>query len=166
MTASRILGSSVLIFIKPFTAAFYLVYIFCGLTDMTDGAVARRFHSESQFGERLDSIADICFVAVCAVKLLPILAIPLWLWIFMGVIAAVRAANIICAKIFTNEFAVSHTAANKITGAMLFILPLTVKAIDIGISGVIVGSVALFSALQEMRMILKNKNRTLKKKEG
>ena len=32
--------------------------IFCGLTDMIDGTVARKTGSDSKFGARLDTVAD------------------------------------------------------------------------------------------------------------
>lgn len=40
-----------------------------------------------------DSDADICFVACCAIRLIPALQIPAWLWIWAGVIVAIKFAN-------------------------------------------------------------------------
>lgn len=42
-----------------------------------------------------DSDADICFVACCAMtkRLIPALQIPAWLWIWAGVIVAIKFAN-------------------------------------------------------------------------
>ena len=48
---------------------------------MVDGYLARRLHAESKTGAVLDSVADIGFVVCCAIRLLPVLQIPTWLWI-------------------------------------------------------------------------------------
>ena len=53
-----------LLFFPVFSILFYMLYLFCGLTDMVDGTVARKIGSASEFGVKLDSAADIVFVAV------------------------------------------------------------------------------------------------------
>ena len=35
---------------------------------MMDGYLARKLHAESKSGAVLDSVADICFVACCAIR--------------------------------------------------------------------------------------------------
>lgn len=67
ITVCRIILSIILIFLTPNSSPFYMVYILCGFTDMLDGFVARKTHSESDIGAKLDSIADITFVAVCLI---------------------------------------------------------------------------------------------------
>lgn len=54
---------------------------------MIDGTVARKTNTVSEFGSRLDTVADFIFMVVCLIKLLPILDVPVWLWIWTGVIA-------------------------------------------------------------------------------
>ena len=61
---------------------------------MIDGAVARKTGSVSEFGSRLDTIADIVFVAVCLIKLLPVMHIPGWLYIWIATIAMIKVTNI------------------------------------------------------------------------
>ena len=58
---------------------FYALYTVAGFSDMIDGAVARKTDTVSELGSKLDTIADIVFVAVCLVKLLPVLDVPVWL---------------------------------------------------------------------------------------
>ena len=41
VTGFRILGSILLLFFPAFSAAFYMIYILCGLSDMIDGTIAR-----------------------------------------------------------------------------------------------------------------------------
>ena len=45
----------------------------------------------------LDSIADLSFVACCAIQLLPILSILSWLWIWAGIIVIIKIVNQIIA---------------------------------------------------------------------
>ena len=81
LTAARILGSILLLLFPVPSVGFTLLYLFCGLSDMIDGTVARRTHTASAFGARLDTAADISFFAVSFYKLLPHLHLPRWIWV-------------------------------------------------------------------------------------
>ncbi len=87
ITEIRIVLSAALLFRPALSPGFYALYIAAGFSDMIDGAVARRTGTASELGSRLDTIADIVFVLVCLIKLLPVLSVPIWLYIW---IAAVR----------------------------------------------------------------------------
>lgn len=52
ITGSRIAAALLLLFATPLTGAFYALYLWCGVSDMVDGTIARRTHSESRIGER------------------------------------------------------------------------------------------------------------------
>ena len=78
ITTIRIICSIALLFFQVFSLAFYTLYITAGVSDMMDGWVARRTHTTSELGAKLDTIADIVFVIVCLVKLLPVLNITVW----------------------------------------------------------------------------------------
>lgn len=110
---------------------------------MADGAVARKTGTVSEFGSRLDTIADIAFVVVCMIKLIPVLNIPLWLFIWIAIIALIKIINIISGLV------AAHTVMNKVTGIVLFILPLTITRIDLIYSGALVSAVATFAAIRE-----------------
>ena len=75
ITASRILFSVALLFFPVFSPAFYALYLTADITDMIDGSIARKTGKVSEFGARLDSVAEIVFVAACLVKLLPVIHI-------------------------------------------------------------------------------------------
>ena len=94
ITGIRIVISAVLLFCPVFSPAFFLFYITAGITDMADGAVARRTATVSEFGSKLDTAADIAFTAVCLIKLLPVLHIPAWLYIWIAIIALIKVACI------------------------------------------------------------------------
>ena len=65
ITGLRILVSAVLLFCPVFSPIFYVLYLIAGLSDMVDGVIARKTNSVSEFGSRLDGVADFVFVAVC-----------------------------------------------------------------------------------------------------
>ena len=89
ITFFRIAASIVLLSCSVFSPAFYAFYIAAGLSDMLDGFVARKTDTVSKLGARLDTMADFVFVVVCLIKLLPVLRIPAWLYIWIGIIALI-----------------------------------------------------------------------------
>ena len=149
ITGSRIVFSIALLFFPPLSSAFYVLYAAAGLTDMIDGTVARKTNTVSDFGAKLDAIADFIFVAVCLIKLLPILDIPVWLWVWIAVIALIKIINIISVVIKYKRMIAVHSVMNKVTGALLFCLPLTLSFIELKYSAIIVCAVATFAAMQE-----------------
>ena len=104
ITGIRIVMSAFLLFCPAFSPAFFALYIVAGASDMIDGAVARKTGTASEAGARLDTIADIVFVAVCLIKLIPVLDVPVWLSIWIAVIAFMKAANIAVGYIRQKEF--------------------------------------------------------------
>ena len=73
ITIFRMAASIVLLFCPVFSPIFYALYLIAGLSDMVDGIIARKTNSVSEFGSRFDSIADFVFVAVCLIKILPVM---------------------------------------------------------------------------------------------
>ena len=149
VTGFRIPGSISLLFFPAFSEAFYIIYLLCGLSDMIDGTIARKTNSASEFGSKLDSVADLIFVAVSLFKLLPAIHIPGFLWIWGAVIAIIKIANSIWGYVSKKQFISLHTAMNKLTGLLLFLLPLTLSFVELKYSAVAVCSIATLAALQE-----------------
>ena len=149
LTACRILGSILLLFFPAFSVAFYIIYLFCGFSDMVDGTIARKTNSISKFGSQLDTAADLIFVVVSLFKMLQAIHIPQWLWIWSGVIALIKITNIIWGYVSKKQFLSLHTIMNKVTGLMLFLLPLTIPFVELKHTAIVVCSNATFSALQE-----------------
>ena len=149
ITGSRIVFSIALLFFPPLSSAFYVLYAAAGLTDMIDGTVARKTNTVSSFGAKLDTIADFIFVAVCSIKLLPILDIPVWLWVWIAVIALIKVINMISGYVTQKKWIAPHTVMNKVTGALCFLLPLTLSFIDLKYSAIVVCAAATFAAIQE-----------------
>ena len=153
ITGIRIVLSVVLMFCQALSPTFYALYIAAGISDMIDGAVARKTGAVSELGSRLDTIADIVFVAVCLIKLLPVLHVPLWLYIWIAVIAFIKVANIAVGFVGQKELISVHSMMNKLTGGLLFVLPLTLAFIDPRYSGAVVCIVATAAAIQEGYLI-------------
>jgi len=126
---------------------FWTLYVLCGISDMADGWLARKFQAETKTGATLDSVADIVFVACCAVRLLPVLALPTWLWIWAGVIVFIKLVNQISSLVVYKRFCFPHTPANKLTGLLLFLTVPTLFWSMIPIS--IAAMLATFAAVQE-----------------
>ena len=147
ITALRIVGSIGLLFCNIAGWQFWTLYVFCGISDMIDGWLARRLHVESKIGSVLDSIADLSFIACCVIQLLPILSIPSWLWIWSGIIIIVKIVNQISSLIIIKKFCFPHTIANKLTGFLLFLTVPTISWSIIPIA--IVAIIATFAAIQE-----------------
>jgi CDP-diacylglycerol--glycerol-3-phosphate 3-phosphatidyltransferase len=157
ITGCRIIGSILLLFFPIFSLAFYITYLICGFSDMIDGTIARKTNSISKFGSRLDTVADLIFVVVSLFKLVPAIHIPGWLWIWGGVIAAIKISNIILGYVAEKKFVDLHTVMNKITGLMLFLLPLTVSFVELKYTAIVVCFIATLSAIQEGYYIRKGR---------
>lgn len=138
ITGIRILCSIALLFFPVFSPAFYSIYLIAGVSDMIDGTVARKTGTVSAFGSKLDTAADFALVTVCLIKMIPVIHVPRWLMIWIIVIAAIKAINLISGYVMRKELVVLHTGMNKMTGILLFALPLTFSFIDLKYSGAFV----------------------------
>ena len=116
---------------------------------MIDGTVARKTGAVSGFGSKLDTAADFIFMAVCAVKVLPIIHLPVLLWIWIAVIAIIKFANSVFGFIRRKKLVDYHTVLNKMTGSLLFLLPFTLQYIKPTYSFAIVCAVATIAAIGE-----------------
>lgn len=157
ITVSRILFSLSLFVLSPSSIPFAALYLLCGVTDVLDGFLARKLHTESKTGEWLDSIADLFFAIVYAVKILPLLCVPTWIWIWTAFIAVIKIFGILKRSKKERRFYIVHSFSNKLTGLLLFLLPMTIKLIDIKYSAVVVCTVATVAAIEELFMKLHKK---------
>ena len=131
------------------TVPFWVLYVVAGLTDMLDGFLARRWGVESQFGARMDSLADFVFVLSVGYKLLPWLKLPATLWMMIGIIALVKVVNAICSYVVRHRIDYLHTKANKMTGFLLFVRVMTIGQSYFIPFAWMIALIALFAAIQE-----------------
>ena len=150
ITGSRIALSLPLLFIPLSSAWFYILYLFCGFTDMIDGVIARKTGAVSKFGARLDTASDFVFMFVCWVKILPLMHIPIWLWVWIIIVALIKIFNITLVFIRDKKLLSVHSVLNKITGFALFLLPLTLTFINNIYSVTAVCVLATVAVIQEV----------------
>ena len=127
ITGLRIIVSAALLFCPVFSPIFYV--------------------------SRFDSIADLVFVVVCLIKILPVMDIPIWLYVWTVLIAVIRIFNIISGFAVQKKYVAVHTTMNKVTGVLLFMLPLTLSIVPLIYTGIPICSVATFAAVQEGHFI-------------
>ena len=154
ITLSRIPMAVALPFVQSSPAVFWTLYLLCGLSDVLDGAVARSTGTVSRLGEKLDTIADIIFVAVWMLLFIPAIDVGRWLWIWTGVIALIKVVNVISGLAMKKGFLAKHTLANKATGILLFLLPMVILLEVIKVPYIVlVCLLATFAAIQEGPLI-------------
>lgn len=129
ITSMRLVGTVCLFFVEPLSFGFFLIYTLCGLSDVLDGIVARATNSTSEIGAKLDSIADMLFYAAMLVKILPVLAdiLPMWVWIVVATVILVRLVSYLIAAIKFKRFSSLHTYMNKLTGLTIFLTPYFIR---------------------------------------
>ena len=154
ITLSRIPMSVAMLFVQSVPAVFWTLYMLCGLSDVLDGAIARRTGATSRLGESLDTIADTVFVVVWMILFLPAINVGKWIWVCVGLIALVKVLNIVSGFIVQKTFVSMHTYANKATGTLLFLLPLFIQVDFLTIPYMVLTCVtATFAAIQEGHLI-------------
>ena len=149
LTICRVIISIVMLLFPVCSVPFYCCYVTAGVTDILDGMAARKLSSTSDFGAKLDSIADLVFAAAASIKLLPVMNFSIRIWSWVGLIAFIKGVNILSGYVIHRRFVSVHTAANRVTGLLLFLYPLTVLVLDFQYSVDILCIVATFAAIQE-----------------
>ena len=153
ITGFRLAASLALLFCPVFSLPFFALYLMAGISDMVDGVVARRTNTASEFGARLDTAADFVFVVACLIRLLPVMDMPTWLYVWIGVIAMIKGINIVSGVVMQKRLVTVHTVMNRVTGALLFVLPLTVPLVELRYTAPFVCAAATFAAIQEGHLI-------------
>ncbi|MBX4258339.1 CDP-alcohol phosphatidyltransferase family protein [Clostridium estertheticum] len=147
---SRIIFSLILIFVKPLSITFYVIYIICGFSDIADGFIARKTKTTSTPGSKLDSIADMVMAFVLLFILYPIVNPSTQIIIWIISIAIIRLASMLVALEKYKIFASIHTCGNKISGIVLFIFPILLPYVHTTVLLYILCTVASISAIEEL----------------
>lgn len=173
LTASRILIAIIILFIKPFSIAFYVIYGYCGISDLFDGVIARAIKSESSFGSLLDTIGDVLLTITGSFVTFKYMYTVdnLWIW---GMLAAVlsiylfRSIGAIVTLVRFKKFAMLHTIGNKVGMILLFLFPLfyellaKVNGAQIGLY--VICGICVIAAIEEIiiELITKDFNENVK----
>lgn len=158
ITSLRLLGTVVMIFTPVFSLEFFLVYTFCGFTDVLDGFIARRWNLTSRFGAKLDSIADLTFYAVMIAKVFPFMwrNVAKWIWIIIGTLFLIRLLSYTLAWKKYGEFSAMHTYMNKASGFAVFAVPYFLHLAGATAGCCIVCAVVGIGTLEELTMHVLN----------
>ena len=150
ITSIRIIGSILLFILRPLSNTFLGVYIICGLSDVVDGYIARKFKCISNTGAILDSIADVIFIFSMMIIIIPLFKWSWWMLGWIGVIALIRLISVLIGFIKYKTVVFLHTYSNKITGLLLFCIPVLYNIVSINILIFFICVVATLSAIEEM----------------
>ncbi|MDR0913752.1 MAG: CDP-alcohol phosphatidyltransferase family protein [Oscillospiraceae bacterium] len=164
ITVTRILAALLMIIEKHNSALFWVLYIYCFVSDILDGYIARKKKTASNTGAILDSVADTIFFFAVFISVLPSFVNLQWLLWGFGIVALIRAASYLVGYVKYHSFASLHTLLNKLTGFLLIVTPLMLMVVDIKIIGIIVGGIAFVSAIEELLIVIWSKelNRDIK----
>ena len=154
----RIVCALFISFLKPFSLLFWILYILGGISDILDGLIARHLKQESEFGAKLDSVADFIFLIGVFVSILPTLILPLWVLVCIIIVAFIRILSYLIGLKKYNTFISLHTYANKLTGLLLFIMPILYVIFDFNVTMIILGMSAIVSALEEIIIVITSKD--------
>ena len=153
VTGLRIPFSLWMLAYPAFSPPFYVLYLICGVTDMIDGTIARKTNSSSDFGATLDSVADIVFAVSAFAKILPAIHILQWHKIWILIIAVVKTSSFAVGFFRGKHTKCFHSPLNKLTGFLLFLIPLTVSSIPLCISVLVVCTFATVAAIHDVYLI-------------
>lgn len=153
LTCCRFIASILLLFVPVFSLNFYILYLFCGFSDVLDGTIARKTNSASSFGSKLDTAADFLFMIISLIRILPAINIPTFIWIWIAVIFVIKLSNVLHGLVNDKMLISEHTIMNKITGFLIFSFPFTIPFIEITYSSVFICVVATLSAIDERNII-------------
>lgn len=156
LTLLRIAGSAALLLFPPMSLWFLVIYGVCGLTDVLDGYIARRTGNVTGLGAALDTAADFAFLLAAVIAFLPILQIPMWLWLWAAGILLVRLTSATVGWVKFRAPAFLHTVANKVTGLALFFFPLLYAFFGLGYTGALLCGLATVSSAEELLIVLRS----------
>jgi len=150
ISVSRIVFSVVLLFLEPLSALFYVVYVYCILSDMIDGTIARLLKAESKQGPLLDSIGDFAFVIAIIITIFRCFTMPVWLIVWIAAIFVVKVASAII-SIKRHSGVIAHTFLDKVCGYfVVLIIPVAhVFDIGVGIPGAVACVITSITAIED-----------------
>ena len=154
----RILASPLLLVVVPLSPMFFAIYLLCGLTDALDGFIARKTHTETALGAKLDTVGDIVFTVILIVFLFGIINLTSVMIIWFIAIFIIKILSIIVGYIKYKSFSPLHTYLNKITGVLLFLMPVMITFIPKSAGIYTILTFASISAVDELLIIFFKKS--------
>ena len=161
ITISRLIGTFVLIFLAPLSGEFFICYLWCGLSDILDGFIARKTRTVSKFGSRLDSVSDLFLYTVMMIRIKTALdrIYPPYFWTLIYITVGVRLLCYVVVAVRHHYFIARHTIFNKALGLLMFFLPFSLKLPAPFPYSALVLSIGALAVLIDMVWLIRNKGR-------
>ncbi|WP_320995704.1 MULTISPECIES: CDP-alcohol phosphatidyltransferase family protein [Hungatella] len=156
ITFSRIIFALAILYIKPFSTAFWICYFLGGLSDLLDGLVARTLNQQSENGAKIDSIADTVFAASIFIIVLKNIFLPGRFWWFISLIFLIRIITYSVGFYKYRTFSSLHTYFNKASGLLIFMFPLLYVILKLDVAGGIVCFVSFAASVEELLITMKS----------
>lgn len=157
LSVLRLILTVLLVSTIPSSIAFAGIYIIAGLTDVLDGLIARKLGCESDFGAKLDSIADLAFFSIIL-----FIFINLYFSVLSSTqkailiaIIFIRMINMALTKLKYKKVVFIHTIANKFSGILVYFIPLILLFVEDGIIIWATLVIVFYSAIEEILITLK-----------
>ena len=124
LTGMRIICGLLILCFPAFSGWYYCFYLIGGFTDAIDGTIARKMGTASDFGSKFDTVADFIFAVAVVIRIMQALTVPVWLIIWIAVIALIKIGFHLAGYIKYHELKTVHSVLNKVCGGIVFIVPL------------------------------------------
>ena len=131
ISGSRIVAAGTLYLFSTIDWRFMIVYTFCGITDLIDGPIARKFNATSTVGAVLDTVGDILTYMALAKILLVQHFIPSWVVLWMIIGGFINLAAGLLSLIKCKKFFIVHSLFGKILGGSVFSFPFMLKILEV-----------------------------------
>ena len=123
ISSTRIIAGASLFLFNDVTNGFIALYVFCGITDLIDGPIARKLNATSSIGALLDTVGDIVTYMAFAKILLVQKQVPKSIVIWMLGVAVIHLAAGTVSLVKSKKFYVVHSLFGKILGGSVFVMP-------------------------------------------
>lgn len=149
----RIIFSLLLFFTKPLSYLFFIIYLISSISDVLDGYVARKYNLVTDFGAKLDSIADMTMFLSLIIVLLPVLNFTLEIYVLILIIVILKIASAIYCYIKFEKLSTIHSYLNKITGLLIILIPILLISAPSENLIAIICIIATIAAIEEFLII-------------
>ena len=153
-----------IIWTKPLSSSFIIIYAVAILSDVIDGAIARHYNLMSELGAKLDSLADLILFLVISFKLIPLIEWQTWIIVGIVTVIILRSLAVLVGYIKYHEIAILHTYANKLTGFLCVGIPFSLQMNWLSLYAGVLILIGIGSAVEETMIHLTSKQLDLNAK--
>lgn len=156
VSLSRVAGAIALFFFSSITKPFLAIYVFCGITDLIDGPIARKTGSTSPLGATLDTVGDVATYLALTKVLATHKLVPGWILVWIISAGIVFGIDAVISRIRLKKFYLPHTWLGKIFGGSVFVLPIAMQFMEGYIWMSVICTIASIHAIELLYIQSKN----------